>query len=226
MSASLPRFRRFGQTVDADLAGIHRDVSHVTSSARRSSTNRGRSVITPSTWWSSTISRSSSVVDGPDVHLVAGRLDRRHQAGPGAHQADPGPGDPGAERQPAAADPGRQDLQQVDRRDGRAPGPGSGAARARRTTSRSPAPGVRLGLGQAVPAQHLDQPALDLGAVPGRVFGLDEQAHRPAAVAQRLQQPVEGEQPGEVGQRLLVGRVAGVPGAEVERVELGQRLAC
>jgi hypothetical protein len=75
-----------------------------------------------------------------------------------------------------------------------------------------------------VPAQRLDQAALHLGAVPGRVLGLDQQPDRPAAVPHRFQQPVEGEQPGEVGQ-FLVGREAGMPRAEVQHVELGQRLA-
>ena len=46
-----------------------------------------------------------------------------------------------------------------------------------------------------------------------------------AALAQRLQQPVQGEQPGVLASCGSLGRrAAGMPGAEVERVQLGQRL--
>ncbi len=89
---------------------------------------------------------------------------------------------------------------------------------------------------ETVPAQHRHQLLLDQSRVPGRVLRLDQQAHLPVAVHHEFQQPFEREHlaDGRVPVRVEVdvpldeqlvraGRQVVLPGAEVERVQVGQR---
>ena len=80
------------------------------------------------------------------------------------------------------------------------------------------------GAGPADRVEQVDQPPLDQPGVPGRVLGLDGQVDRPVVVADRLQEPAQGQHPPgllvDLG-RLVVEVGPGVlPGREVELVEL------
>ena len=150
-------------------------------------------------------------------------LQRGHQLGAGPQKAIAGAGDPGAERQPGREQARREHLEKQHR--GQAGGQFADPPHRERGErhDRDLDGVVGSGLGQPVPAQQPDQPALDVGAVrEGCLVSMSSRTGRSAArTADSSRSRVSSRaRSGSGGKSESSG--GPVPRGEVERVQLGQ----